>query len=118
MQRSLALLGVLASFAAAPVASAQDYPTRPVTIVVPFAAGGAADVGARLFGQHLAERLGKGVARSSAYLISQHVYRHDALELELDLLFKATLLTVRCDILALLPTTSSPRKQTFLYLGG
>jgi tripartite-type tricarboxylate transporter receptor subunit TctC len=42
-------------------ALAQDYPTRPVTILVPYAAGGAADVGARLFGQKLSDRLGKGV---------------------------------------------------------
>jgi tripartite-type tricarboxylate transporter receptor subunit TctC len=42
-------------------ALAQDYPTRPVTIIVPYAAGGAADVGARLFGQKLSDRLGKGV---------------------------------------------------------
>jgi tripartite-type tricarboxylate transporter receptor subunit TctC len=42
-------------------AKAQDYPTRPVTIIVPYAPGGAADVGARLFGQKLSDRLGKGV---------------------------------------------------------
>jgi tripartite-type tricarboxylate transporter receptor subunit TctC len=54
---------VLAALVASlpPAAIAQDYPTRPVTIIVPFAAGGAADVGARLFGQKLADRLGKGV---------------------------------------------------------
>ena len=46
---------------AASSAVAQDYPTRPITIIVPFAAGGAADVGARLFGQKLGERLGKGI---------------------------------------------------------
>ncbi len=62
MQRSLALLGVVASVALAPQSLAQDYPARPITIVVPFAAGGAADVGARLYGLKLADRLGKGVA--------------------------------------------------------
>jgi tripartite-type tricarboxylate transporter receptor subunit TctC len=34
-------------------ASAQDFPTRPMTIVVPFAAGGAGDILARMIGPHL-----------------------------------------------------------------
>jgi tripartite-type tricarboxylate transporter receptor subunit TctC len=40
-------------------ARAQDYPTRPVTIVVPFTAGGTTEILARLVGQKLEERLGK-----------------------------------------------------------
>jgi tripartite-type tricarboxylate transporter receptor subunit TctC len=41
------------------VARAQTYPTRPVRIIVGFAAGGGTDVMARLMGQWLSERLGQ-----------------------------------------------------------
>jgi tripartite-type tricarboxylate transporter receptor subunit TctC len=42
-------------------AKAQDYPTRPITMLVPLAAGGAMDIIARSFAPKLAERLGKPV---------------------------------------------------------
>jgi len=40
-------------------APAQDYPTRPVSIAVPYAAGGGVDVVTRLVAQKLTERLGQ-----------------------------------------------------------
>jgi tripartite-type tricarboxylate transporter receptor subunit TctC len=57
---SLAKLGlaVVAAFAALlGTAAAQDYPSRSVRIVVPFGAGGPADLFARFIGQHLQESL-------------------------------------------------------------
>ena len=51
--------GAIALPAMSLIARAQAYPTRPVRIIVGFAAGGATDIIARLLGQWLSERLGQ-----------------------------------------------------------
>ncbi len=42
-------------------ASAQTYPDRPITMIVPYAAGGSSDVLARLLGERLAKSLGQQI---------------------------------------------------------
>ena len=54
------LTAVTLSFAAFG-AAAQGYPTRPITLVVPFAAGGPTDVVARALGQAMGKTLGQNV---------------------------------------------------------
>jgi tripartite-type tricarboxylate transporter receptor subunit TctC len=54
-------IGVVLCALAAPGAAAQDWPTRPVTIVVPFAAGGGTDGSARVLAGGLSEVLGQQV---------------------------------------------------------
>jgi tripartite-type tricarboxylate transporter receptor subunit TctC len=55
------LAAVLALAAAPCVAHAQAWPTKPVKVIVPFVAGGATDVVARLLGQKLTEAWGQSV---------------------------------------------------------
>jgi tripartite-type tricarboxylate transporter receptor subunit TctC len=54
-------LAAVAALAAAGVASAQDYPSKPVKLVVPFPPGGTADNMARAYGQELAKAWGQPV---------------------------------------------------------
>ena len=54
----IALTAVIASFG---IASAQDYPNRPITLVVPYAAGGGNDVMARIVGEKMSKTLGQQV---------------------------------------------------------
>ena len=55
----LALAGAFAL--AGPAAWAQGFPTRPVTMIVPYAAGGSADVVGRLIGAEMGKTLGENV---------------------------------------------------------
>ena len=47
--------------AATASAPAQDYPSRPITVVVPFSAGGPSDVVARIVTEHMAKTLGQSL---------------------------------------------------------
>jgi tripartite-type tricarboxylate transporter receptor subunit TctC len=59
--RRLALALILGFASAAPAARADDYPSHPIRLIVPFAAGGAADSVARIIGKRLSEALGQAV---------------------------------------------------------
>ena len=61
MSRNLAALLVVAALIPASPVKAEDWPTRPLTMVNPFAAGGPNDVMARLFAQRMGEILGQPV---------------------------------------------------------
>jgi tripartite-type tricarboxylate transporter receptor subunit TctC len=55
------LLALLALFAAFCAARAQDYPTRPVHLIIPFPPGGSNDVVGRVFANALSERLSQSL---------------------------------------------------------
>ncbi len=59
LSASFAAAGALFFAAAAPATAQDAWPTKPITVVVPFAAGGNVDVAARLFSERLGARLGK-----------------------------------------------------------
>ncbi len=58
-RRILAPVAVVATFAAASLAAAQTYPSRPVTIIVPFAVGGPTDMVARVIADKMQAPLGQ-----------------------------------------------------------
>jgi tripartite-type tricarboxylate transporter receptor subunit TctC len=59
LRRVVAAAGLL--FVLSATAMAQDYPNRPVRLVVPFPPGGINDIVGRVIAQHLSDRLGKQV---------------------------------------------------------
>lgn len=62
MKKIVIAAALCAAYALTPTASAQEtFPSRPITIVVPFSAGSGSDIGARVVGQKLGEALGQSV---------------------------------------------------------
>lgn len=61
MNRRTVLAATAALAVSATVALAQAYPTKPISLIVPFAAGGPTDVIARIVGEHMAKTLGQTI---------------------------------------------------------
>jgi tripartite-type tricarboxylate transporter receptor subunit TctC len=63
MKRTFAAIAVAAAAltGASTSAWAQNYPTRPITMIVPFAAGGPTDVVARIVGENMSKTLGQQI---------------------------------------------------------
>jgi tripartite-type tricarboxylate transporter receptor subunit TctC len=59
--RGLSALVMLVAASLAALAQSENYPTRPITVVVPFPAGGLTDVPARLAATMLQQKIGEGV---------------------------------------------------------
>lgn len=80
MKQLLSLLALLGSIAATGLAHAQAYPTKPIMLVVPFAAGSGTDAVARAVASQLQERLKQPVivdnkAGANAQIAAQYVAR-------------------------------------------
>src|SRR5262249_53692681 len=59
VQVSLAVLAAGVVLALATIAAAQNYPTRPITLVVPFPPGGSTTIGARIVTDRMADAIGQ-----------------------------------------------------------
>ena len=60
MTRFIPVLASLLALTAA-VHAQSDYPNKPIRLVVPYVAGGAADITARVIGQRMSESMGQTV---------------------------------------------------------
>ena len=58
---SVVVAGLVAAGLSAAPAAAQDYPSRNITLIVPFAAGGPTDVISRIVGEHMSRTLGQPI---------------------------------------------------------
>ncbi len=61
MRSTKTIAGLALLTALSGTAAAQDWPTRPITLVVPFTAGGGIDVSVRIQAQHMSELLGQSI---------------------------------------------------------
>jgi tripartite-type tricarboxylate transporter receptor subunit TctC len=77
-----ALAIVATAFVPAGKAAAQDYPNRPIRLIVPFAPGGGSDFVGRLIGQKLADQMGQQVVvdnrPGAASLVGTQIAAHGA----------------------------------------
>ena len=55
------ILALAATAMMAGAAQAQSYPNRPISMIVPFAAGGPTDIIARIVGEHMSKTLGQQI---------------------------------------------------------
>src|SRR5262249_57590552 len=58
---AIAAVAAAATFGGPSAASAQDYPTRPIRLLVVTAAGGLMDVAARVTAEHVGKALGQSI---------------------------------------------------------
>ena len=58
---STIVIGLMLGCGAIVASAADDYPSRPITMVVPFAAGGPTDVVGRVMAEHMGRTLGQNV---------------------------------------------------------
>ena len=61
MHKTMLAAAAVLTVAATVPAAAQDWPTRPITLIVPFSAGGGIDVSARIQAQRMSEMLGQSI---------------------------------------------------------
>lgn len=61
MLSTLALMGASLVAGLAAPAAAQTFPARPITMIVPFAAGGTTDIIARIMAEHMSRTLGQSI---------------------------------------------------------
>ena len=61
LRLTIRLAVAAAAFSLAAAAHAQDYPKRPITMIVPFAAGGTSDVIARVVAEEMTKSLGQPI---------------------------------------------------------
>ena len=72
---ALAMFGTVAVLGFAASAGAQDYPSRPITMIVPFAAGGPTDTVARVVsgGEHETVQCSRGIQSQLIVVVPIHV---------------------------------------------